>query len=55
MNTPNAPDLFTPYRMGPIELKNRLVMAPLTRSRAGAGNVPSDMAPPTTGSARAPG
>ena len=44
MNTPNAPDLFTPYRMGPIELKNRLVMAPLTRSRAGAGNVPSDMA-----------
>ena len=44
MSTPNAPDLFAPYRMGPIELQNRLVMAPLTRSRAGAGNVPSDMA-----------
>ncbi len=34
-------DVFTPYRMGPLQLKNRLVMAPLTRSRAEEGNVPS--------------
>jgi N-ethylmaleimide reductase len=44
MSTSAAPDLFAPCRLGPIELKNRLVMAPLTRSRAGAGNVPSDLA-----------
>ncbi|HEV7803655.1 MAG TPA: alkene reductase [Burkholderiales bacterium] len=37
-------DLFTPYEMGPFRLKNRMVMAPLTRSRAEAGNVPSQMA-----------
>ena len=37
-------DLFTPYDMGPIHMKNRMVMAPLTRSRAGEGNVPSSMA-----------
>lgn len=40
-----AIDVFSPYAMGPLQLKNRMVMAPLTRSRAGAGNVPSDMAP----------
>jgi len=39
-----AVDLFTPYEMGPLRLKNRMVMAPLTRSRAEAGNVPSRMA-----------
>ena len=33
-------DLFTPLTLGPYELDNRLVMAPLTRSRAGEGNVP---------------
>ena len=33
-------DLFTPLRVGPYLLKNRTVMAPLTRNRAGAGNVP---------------
>ena len=38
-------DLFTPYRLGPYELGNRVVMAPMTRSRAGAGNVPSELAP----------
>ena len=30
-------DLFQPVRLGPIELRNRVVMAPLTRSRAGGG------------------
>lgn len=37
------PDLFTPIRLGPYNLSNRLVMAPLTRNRAGAGNVPQAM------------
>jgi len=36
-------DLFTPVKLGSIELKNRVVMAPLTRNRAGEGNVPQDM------------
>lgn len=37
-------DLFTPIKLGSIELKNRIVMAPLTRNRASRpGNVPSDM------------
>ena len=35
-----AAPLFEPLRLGPIELRNRLVMAPLTRNRAGPGNVP---------------
>lgn len=35
--------LTTPFRLGPYELKNRIVMAPLTRNRAGAGNVPQAM------------
>ncbi len=39
-----ADDLFSPTRLGPLTLKNRIVMAPLTRSRAGAGDVPSEMA-----------
>ncbi len=34
--------LFTPYRLGPIELANRLVMAPMTRNRAGADGLPTD-------------
>lgn len=38
-----ARDLFTPVRLGRYELANRVVMAPLTRNRAGAGNVPQAM------------
>jgi len=34
--------LFTPVKVGAIELKNRIVMAPLTRSRA-IGNIPNDL------------
>src|SRR5271155_3944619 len=34
---------FTPLRLGAIELPNRIVMAPLTRMRAGAGNVPTGL------------
>lgn len=36
-------DLFSPVRLGPYELSNRIVMAPLTRSRAGAGDVVKPM------------
>lgn len=39
-----ADHLFTPLTLGAINLPNRVVMAPLTRSRAGVGNVPSDLA-----------
>lgn len=40
----NATKLFEPYRLGPITLANRAVMAPLTRNRALAGLVPSPLA-----------
>jgi N-ethylmaleimide reductase len=33
-------DLFTPVTVGALHLPNRIVMAPLTRNRAGPGNVP---------------
>ena len=36
--------LFQPYTLGPLQLANRIVMAPLTRNRAGAGLVPSEHA-----------
>src|ERR1700687_5500678 len=38
-----TPDLFTPIDVGPLRLPNRVVMAPLTRSRAGPGNVPTQL------------
>ncbi|PYQ57669.1 MAG: alkene reductase, partial [Acidobacteria bacterium] len=38
------PTLFSPVQVGPYTLRNRMVMAPMTRNRAGAGNVPSDLA-----------
>ncbi|CAG0959070.1 N-ethylmaleimide reductase [Methylophilaceae bacterium] len=38
-----ALDLFSPIKVGSIALKNRIVMAPLTRNRAGEGNVPREM------------
>jgi N-ethylmaleimide reductase len=34
------PNLFSSIKLGRNELKNRILMAPLTRSRAGRGNVP---------------
>jgi len=37
--------LFDPVALGPLTLPNRLVLAPLTRNRAGAGRVPSALAP----------
>lgn len=35
----NESDLFKPVRLGSLSLANRIIMAPLTRSRAGAGDV----------------
>ena len=34
--------LLSPYKLGSIELKNRIVMAPMTRSRA-IGNIPNQL------------
>ena len=31
---PKTDVLFVPYRLGPFNLRHRIVMAPLTRSRA---------------------
>jgi N-ethylmaleimide reductase len=42
MSTPSK--LFEPFKLGPITLPNRLVMAPLTRNRAVEGLVPSPLA-----------
>jgi len=36
-------DLFSPTRMGALELANRVAMAPITRSRYGEDGVPGDM------------
>ncbi len=41
MNTDSL--LLQPIQLGPYELSNRVVMAPLTRRRAGAGNAPTAM------------
>jgi N-ethylmaleimide reductase len=38
-----VPTLFHPIKVGRYELKNRIFMAPLTRSRAGKGNVPQPL------------
>lgn len=38
-----ASRLFEPARLGPLELPSRLVMAPLTRNRAGADGVPGGL------------
>lgn len=48
--TPSATDvnsdvapLFKPYQLGPITLKNRIVMSPMTRSRVFDAGVPTEM------------
>ncbi len=41
--TPNSNNLFTPLQVGPYLLRTRIVMAPLTRSRANRGNVPHEL------------
>lgn len=37
------PSLFEPLVAGDFHLRNRIVMAPLTRCRAAAGRVPNDL------------
>jgi N-ethylmaleimide reductase len=36
-------ELFTPVDLGALKLANRIVMSPMTRSRAGAGDVPTGL------------
>lgn len=36
-------DLFSPLTLGALELRNRIIMAPMTRSRAGADAVPTEV------------
>ena len=40
----SSSELFEPYELGSLTLRNRIVMAPITRSRAGAGMVPKQSA-----------
>jgi len=37
----STPDLFSSLQLGPLELPNRIFMAPLTRCRASQGHVPN--------------
>ncbi|WP_052068060.1 alkene reductase [Rhodococcoides fascians] len=39
----NPPSLFSPLRLGDIELANRIVMAPLTRVRSGSAGIPGEL------------
>jgi len=39
----NTPTLFTPVRLGAVNAPNRIVMAPLTRMRAGPGRAPTPL------------
>jgi len=36
-------DLFSPFQLGPLQLPSRVVMAPMTRNRAGPGNAPGPL------------
>lgn len=36
-------DLFSPLSLGKLQLRNRIIMAPMTRSRSDADGVPSDL------------
>lgn len=42
MNT-DLSHLLSPVTLGDLKLRNRVVMAPMTRSRAGEGDVPTDL------------
>ncbi len=35
--------LFTPFQLGPLTLPHRVIMAPMTRNRAGEGQVPTEL------------
>src|SRR5580704_17065433 len=36
-------DILSPFKLGPLMLPNRVVMAPMTRNRAGPGNAPGPL------------
>lgn len=36
-------DLFTPFHLGGLELRNRIVLSPMTRTRAGPAGEPDDL------------
>ncbi len=36
-------DLFSPLKLGALELPNRVILAPLTRCRSSEGRVPNDL------------
>lgn len=38
-----TPKLFEPLKMGDFELKNRIVLAPMTRGRAGGERIPNEL------------
>jgi len=40
------PTLFDPIQMGAVELRNRIVMAPMKRTRASDGRIPNDLMRP---------
>ena len=42
MATDNKEKLFSPFTFGDVAFKNRIVLAPMTRSRA-INNIPNDM------------
>lgn len=44
MNKENEQNLFNPIKMNGLELRNRIVMAPMTRSRA-LSNIPTELLP----------
>ncbi|TCM33174.1 alkene reductase [Novosphingobium sp. ST904] len=44
MTESQYPSLLSPHKLGSLDLKNRLVMAPMTRSRAVEGNVANPLA-----------
>jgi N-ethylmaleimide reductase len=39
--SPQHPTLLSPVKLGPYTLRNRMAMAPMTRNRAGQGEVPT--------------
>ena len=39
----NSSNLFEPFNLSGLELPNRIVMAPMTRARAGVARIPNDM------------
>lgn len=39
----SSKNLFSPIELGPYPLKNRVIMAPLTRNRAETGNIPTPL------------